>query len=233
YASNSFLALKISFANELANVVDHFNLTQPFTKVNVDDITEIMGMDHRISPAFFRSGVGYGGSCFPKDIKALSHFARELKSPMHLLEKTTEVNAYQPIKAIEHLIDVIGDLTNRDVGIFGLSFKPHTEDIREAPAKTIINELLSPHANVHCWDPKAEPSMAIEFPSLCYHHTIPDTFEHADSAIIVTDWPELKDYFVNYKPTIPIIDGRGVYPEADRSIGRTKVKDFVKLQNIR
>ncbi len=74
--------------------------------------------------------------------------------------------------------------------------------------------------------------MAVEFPSLCYHHTIVDTFDHADSAIIITDWPELKDYFANNKPTIPIIDGRGVYPEADRSIGRTKVKDFVKFQNI-
>ena len=75
--------------------------------------------------------------------------------------------------------------------------------------------------------------MAVEFPSLCYHDTIVDTFSHIDSVFIITDWPELKDYFVNYKPTIPIIDGRGVYPDANRSIGRTRVKDFVKLQNIR
>ena len=74
--------------------------------------------------------------------------------------------------------------------------------------------------------------MALEFLSLCYHDTIVDTFEHADSAIIITDWPELKDYFTNNKPSIPIIDGRGVYPEADRSIDRTRVKIFVKLQNI-
>ncbi|MHA2365513.1 MAG: UDP-glucose dehydrogenase family protein [Candidatus Hodarchaeales archaeon] len=223
YASNSFLALKITFSNELANLIDKFNLAKSNRKVNVNDIVNLMGLDHRINPAFMKAGVGFGGSCFPKDVRALAAVGRYLESPMKLLDVVTKVNDQQPHVLLNHLKEEVKELNGRNIGVLGLSFKPNTDDIRETPARTIIKELEREGAYIHAWDPLAEKAMEKEFPNVCYHDNLDDLFPNIQAALIITEWPEIKKYITeNHIPKhMIIIDGRGIVPNATRTIGQS------------
>ncbi len=224
YASNSFLALKITFANELANLIDKFNLEKEGRVVNIDRIVEIMGSDKRINPAFLGAGPGFGGSCFPKDVKSLAYFSREYNTPFRLLETISEANQNQAKMIINYAKELIGNLKGKNIGIVGLAFKPNTDDTRESPSKKIIDYLLNEGSNIFTWDPKAENNMRLEYPTLVYNDSLED-FENnkLDLAIIVTDWAEVKSYFgslthIPYK----IIDTRRIGINADIIIGNSK-----------
>lgn len=227
YASNSFLALKITFANELANIIDVFNLRKEGRRVATKEVVRLMGLDKRINPAFMVPGVGYGGSCFPKDVKALAAFARSMDTPFDLLETTTRVNENQPHVLLRHLREVLGgnSLKGKRIGVVGLSFKPGTGDTRETPARPLIKQLLEEKAVVQAWDPLAEPVMMEEFPTISCHDELTELFnEKLDAALIVTDWSQIKRYFSeNQLPAYPIIDGRGIVPGAVRTIGNSHI----------
>ena len=226
YASNSFLAMKITFANELANIVDAFNLQKENRRVNIDNIAKIMGLDKRISPYFLGAGPGYGGSCFPKDVKALAAFGKSIGRPFSLLETVTSANEEQAKVVVNHAKRLLGSLENKKIGILGLAFKPNTDDTREAPAKEIIKLLLNENAKLYAWDPKAEEKIISEFPTLTYHDKLQD-FEKddLDVGIIVTDWQELKDYLKS-KEKLPfkIIDTRRIGVKTNYIIGNSTIE---------
>ncbi len=224
YASNSFLALKITFANELANVVDAFNLQQEGRNVNVDNIVEIMGLDKRINKQFLGAGPGYGGSCFPKDVKALSSFSRSIEKPFSLLETVTRSNRQQAHIVVEHAKKILGSLENKKIGLLGLAFKPNTDDVREAPAKEIIKLLQNENAELFAWDPKAEENMEKEFPLIKYNDTIEDLEAYnLDLGILITDWQELKSYFKE-KKQLPykVLDTRRIGINTKTAIGNMR-----------
>lgn len=224
YASNSFLAMKISFANELANIVDAFNLEKEGREVNIDKIVEIMGMDKRINPYYLGAGPGYGGSCFPKDVKALASFSRSLNTPFTILETISDVNKKQAKIVIKHARRLLGTLENKKIGIFGLAFKANTDDTRDSPAKEIIKELLQERAKIFAWDPKAEQNIKKEFPKIIYHDNIAD-FERdkLDAGIIVTEWKEIKEYFKKSENKYPIIDTRRIGIETKYVVGNSRL----------
>lgn len=224
YASNSYLALKISFANELANIVDRFNLEKSNREVNVDKIVEIMGMDKRINPSYLGAGPGFGGSCLPKDVKALNAFSKSVGTNFRLLDTITEVNINQPKLVVNHAKRLLGNLENKRIGIIGLAFSTLTNETKDAPALTIVDELKKEKSIIYAWDPKAEESMKKVHPDLIYHDLITE-FEddNLDLAILVTDWKEAKDY-LKIKEPLPykLIDTRRIGIHAEVIIGNSK-----------
>ncbi len=198
YVSNSFLAAKISFANEVGNMCK---------KLGIDtyEVFRGVGLDHRISPSFFRSGIGYGGSCFPKDVKALVHRARELGEDPRIMDAVIEVNEEQPLKLIELLKKHVPNLRGRRVGVLGLAFKPDTDDIRESRAIPVVRGLLDEGAKVVAYDPKAMDEFSKVFPEVEYADV--EEVMKSDAVLIVTEWDEFKD--LDYHNKI-VIDGRKV-----------------------
>jgi UDPglucose 6-dehydrogenase len=221
YASNSFLALKISFANEIANIIDQFNFCNPSARACIKDIVDIMGMDSRINSAFLGSGIGFGGSCFPKDVKAFASFSENLGYSARLLYDTLFINESQPQRAVQLLEEEIGDLKGKKITVLGLAFKPDTDDIREAPALKIISDLVNKGSQVQAWDPVAEKHVKKLYPEIIYFDYLPDSLKGVDGAIITTEWFDIKTYFENNTDyPFVLIDGRGAVPEATRSIGQ-------------
>ena len=200
YASNAFLATKISFANEIGNICK---------KLGIDSwkVFEGVGLDHRISSHFFKSGIGFGGSCFPKDVKALIRKAEEISEEPLILKSVIEVNERQPLKLIELLKKHVQDLKGETVGILGLAFKPNTDDTREARSIIIVRKLLEEGAKVVAYDPKAMENFKRLFPQIEYANSAQEVLERTNVILIVTEWQEFEE--LEYFEKI-VIDGRRI-----------------------
>ena len=210
YASNAFLATKISFINEIANVCEKLG-------ADVTVVARGMGLDHRISPHFLRAGCGFGGSCFPKDVKALIHTARSVGEEPRLLSSVIEVNERQKLRPVEKLLKHIPELRGRKVAVWGLAFKPETDDMREAPSIPIIRELLKRGAEVVAYDPVATGNAKRVFErelstgKLRFASDKYEALEGADALILVTEWEEFRDVDFDKLKGKVVIDGRNLW----------------------
>ncbi|MBO8183459.1 MAG: UDP-glucose/GDP-mannose dehydrogenase family protein [Archaeoglobus sp.] len=199
YASNAFLATKISFANEIGNICKILG-------IDSYEVFRGVGLDHRINPSFFRAGIGFGGSCFPKDLKALIKKAEELGINPKILKAVMNVNERQPMKLIELLKKHIPELNGKKIGVLGLSFKPDTDDVRDSRAIPIVEEILKEGGKVIAYDPKAVDNFRRIFPQITYADKAEDVLE-SDAVLILTEWDEFEK--LNYKGKL-VIDGRRV-----------------------
>ncbi|MCG3221683.1 MAG: UDP-glucose/GDP-mannose dehydrogenase family protein, partial [Candidatus Heimdallarchaeota archaeon] len=212
YAANTFLATKISFFNEMANLAEKFD-------ADISVITKAVGMDHRISEKFMNAGIGWGGSCFPKDIRALLHKSREFGISSKLLQAALDTNEAQPFEAIRLLKEELGEekLKNKKIAILGLAFKPNTDDMREAPSIPIINLLLKEGANVVATDPIAveEAKKLLKHKNLSFVTSADEALTDADACVLVTEWREYthlsNELFLEKMKSPIIIDGRRKY----------------------
>ncbi|QQK77918.1 UDP-glucose/GDP-mannose dehydrogenase family protein [Salicibibacter cibarius] len=189
YASNAFLATKISFVNEIANICEAYG-------ANIDEVVQGVGADRRISPHFLNAGLGYGGSCFPKDVQALIALAKDKDYEANLLRSTTTINATQRLKPVEILRqrfpEGLGDVK---VAVLGLAFKPGTDDMRYAPSIDIIHELVKAGADVHAHDPIVLDDAAPLLPrAVSLHENIEQALADADAMVLVTEWDAYKQY---------------------------------------
>jgi UDPglucose 6-dehydrogenase len=208
YASNAFLATKISFINEIANICECLG-------ADVKEVAVGMGYDSRIGKQFLDAGIGYGGSCFPKDVKALAYMAAEKGRHPQLLYTVMEINNDRRAMAVDHIKDLLGDLKDKVIGLLGLSFKPNTDDMRDAPSITIAQRLLAEGATVRAYDPVA---MEVARPLLPEVKMMPDPYSMAqgcDALLVLTEWNEFKQLD---RPRLrdlmhrPIVyDGRNIY----------------------
>ncbi|MBJ9988948.1 UDP-glucose dehydrogenase family protein [Paenibacillus sp. S28] len=238
YASNAFLATKISFINEIANICE---------KVGAD-ITQVasgMGYDKRIGSSFLKAGIGYGGSCFPKDTQALIQIAGQMDYDFKLLKSVVEVNHEQRFNIIRKLEALLGDLSEKTIAIWGLSFKPETDDVRDAPAFEIINALLQRGAKVRAYDPIAVGNFIkyYNLKAVEYCRNAQETAENADALCILTEWDEFRnitpDLIQSWLRYPNLIDGRNIYMEDEiketqliyYSIGRPNLNKGVKEAN--
>ncbi|HVQ00807.1 MAG TPA: UDP-glucose/GDP-mannose dehydrogenase family protein [Candidatus Thermoplasmatota archaeon] len=197
YASNTFLATKISFINEIGNLCKHL-------KIDTYQVAEGMGLDRRIGRPFLDSGIGWGGSCFPKDVDALLAWAHEIKEDAHITESTRDVNNDQPLRLIRILKKHLPKLKGKTIGILGLAFKPNTDDIRESRTIPIVQALLKEGAHVKAYDPQAMPSFKKLFPQLTYCATAQEVLS-SDAILITTLWKEFT--MLDYRGRT-VIDGR-------------------------
>jgi UDPglucose 6-dehydrogenase len=184
YASNAFLATKISFINEIANICDSVG-------ANVIDVAKGMGLDTRIGPKFLNAGIGWGGSCFPKDVKALAHIASEHGTHPQLLQAVIDINRAQRTIAVEKIAEMLRGLEDRHVGVLGLAFKPNTDDMRESPAAEIIQQLIDRGAKIRAYDPEAMNQARAVIPDevvLCTDAYL--VAEDADALLLATEWNE-------------------------------------------
>lgn len=185
-ASNALLATKITFINEIATVCET-------TGADIVQVSRAIGMDHRLGPHFLNAGLGYGGSCFPKDSRALRAMANNSGYAFQLLNAVIEVNDLQPRRAIQRLKAELNGLEGRRVALLGMTFKPGTDDMREAPSAIIAARLLAEGAEVSCWDPMARPAPDAQPWASTTRHSEPlAALTDADAVILVTEWPELK-----------------------------------------
>ena len=185
YAANAFLATKISFINEIANLCDRVGC-------DVHDVAKAVGMDGRIGRKFLHPGPGFGGSCFPKDTRALASFARAAGSPSRIVEAVIEVNDRQRRVMIEKIERLAGELAGKLVAVLGLSFKPQTDDMREAPSVDIVRALVERGARVRAYDPIAMDEARAALPEIEY---APDEYaavEGADCLVLVTEWNQFR-----------------------------------------
>jgi UDPglucose 6-dehydrogenase len=239
YASNAFLATKISFINEISNVCEKLG-------ANVEEVAYGMGLDHRIGTSFLNAGIGYGGSCFPKDTNALVQIAGNVDYEFKLLKSVIEVNKCQQIKLVKKAIERFGTLQGKKIAVLGLAFKPNTDDMREAPSVPIANELIRLGAEVISYDPIAMQNAKKVLPiEVQYVYSIKEALTHADAAFILTEWSEFKELgLVQVKDLMrdPIIfDGRNCFSltlmkEANieyHSIGRPPVlKETILMERV-
>jgi len=208
-ANNAFLAMKISYINQMAN------LCQRVEDADVQVVATAIGLDKRIGPLFLQAGLGWGGSCFPKDLKALLSFGKRLRVDLPLVEATTAINDQQPLIAIRLADQLVGDLKGKKIAILGLAFKPDTDDMREAVSIKIIKAFLEKGANVAAYDPSAmENARRILMDArLEYCSSAEKCIDGADCCVIVTEWQEFKklrpeDFARMAKPIV--IDGRRI-----------------------
>lgn len=219
YASNAFLATKISFINEMANICEALG-------ADVKEVAVGMGYDVRIGPHFLDAGLGYGGSCFPKDVLALAHMAAEKGRHPQLLNAVMEINSDRRRVAVQDLREMVGGFAGKQIGILGLAFKPNTDDMRDAPSMDISRALLAEGATVKAYDPVAMEVAAGLMPGVQMCRDAHELAKDTDALIVVTDWNEFKQLDL---PTIrelmrtPILyDGRNIYdPAVVRRLGFT------------
>ncbi|MFZ6009861.1 MAG: UDP-glucose dehydrogenase family protein [Bacteroidota bacterium] len=210
YAANSFLATKISFMNEIANLCELLG-------ADVDAVRKGIGTDSRIGKRFLFPGIGYGGSCFPKDVQALAKSASDVQYDFKILQAVMDVNTTQKTKLMQRVKEYFkGDIKGKTIAIWGLSFKPHTDDIREAPALYNIEELLKAGAIIKAHDPESmENVKKILGNKIQYFNTPYEAAENADAIFIATEWPEFRTPDFEKLSTIVkgkvIFDGRNVY----------------------
>jgi UDPglucose 6-dehydrogenase len=184
YASNSLLATKISFINEIGNLCKELG-------IDVYEVADGVGMDHRINRDFLNSGDGFGGSCFPKDVRALIKFMQDREVEPKILESTIQVNSDQKTRLVELLEKRIGSTEGKTIAVLGLSFKPGTDDVRKSPAIPIIQELKEKGAEIKAYDPEAMENMKQKHhPKIQYCDTRQEAMKDSDAALIVTDWEE-------------------------------------------
>jgi len=186
YASNSFLAVKISFINEIANLCEKVG-------ADVHMVAKGMGLDQRIGSKFLHPGPGYGGSCFPKDTLALIRLAEEHGEELNIVRAAVDVNIKQRERMIKKITSSMGDLKGKSIAILGLSFKPNTNDIREAPSIYIIKELKRLGAIIKTYDPAAMNDMKALFPEIIYTNDPYEASTEADAIVIVTEWNEFRN----------------------------------------
>lgn len=195
YAANAFLAVKISYINEIANLCEKVG-------VNVLDVADGMGMDHRIGRAFLNPGLGYGGSCFPKDTEAIAFLGRENGNPMTIIESAIKVNFRQQQLFLQKVLDYFNDdVTSKTIGILGLAFKPNTDDLREAPSIYLIEELEKRGALVKAYDPVVK-----HLP--CCVGSVNEVIETSEVILLVTEWNEFKEIVKEISNEMVVFDGR-------------------------
>jgi UDPglucose 6-dehydrogenase len=185
-ASNAFLATKISFINEIANVSEELG-------ADVEEVARGMGLDQRIGPHFLRAGIGFGGSCFPKDVSALKQLAGNSGYHFQLLSSVIEVNDLQKRRTIGKLQKHLGSLVDKEIALLGVAFKPHTDDVREATALVLAHRLIGEGAEVRIHDPVALPNASELLGGARLCDAVADALEGADAAVLVTEWPQYRE----------------------------------------
>jgi len=222
YAANAFLATKISFINEVANLCERVG-------ADVQAIARGMGLDRRIGPKFLHAGPGFGGSCFPKDTRSLAHFARQVGTGFEIVEAVVRVNQRQRELMVEKIVGSLdGALEGKSLGVLGLSFKPETDDMREAPAVDIVQGLLERGAAVRAYDPQAMPNAARILPGVTLCEDAYEAVRGADALVLVTEWNQFRMLdLARIKSLLSrplIVDLRNVYkPDLMRGAGFTYV----------
>ena len=218
YAANAMLATRVSFMNEMANVCDAVG-------ADVDHVRRVVASDRRIGPSFLFPGIGYGGSCFPKDVKALARLAGGADCRCRILEAVQAVNAAQKRRLVDKMVDALGRLAGRRIAVWGLSFKPRTDDMREAPSIAVIEALLAAGAEVSAYDPQAvESARRIFGTRIALASDGYDVLKDADALAILTEWNEFRE------PDFPrmrglmrgavVFDGRNLFdPGRMRALG--------------
>jgi UDPglucose 6-dehydrogenase len=208
YASNAFLATRISFINEIAQICERLG-------ADVTEVARGMGADKRIGPHFLNAGIGYGGSCFPKDVLALHHMAASAGCHPQLLQAVMDINTDARIKFVDKVRSLLGELQGKCVGLLGLSFKPNTDDMREAPSIEIIHELAAAGVRVKAYDPVAMERAEEVLPEVTYCATAYDVAKEADALLIVTEWNEFKqlnwEKIHSFMRNPVVVDGRNLY----------------------
>ncbi|MDL1969870.1 MAG: UDP-glucose/GDP-mannose dehydrogenase family protein [Candidatus Desulfofervidaceae bacterium] len=220
HAANSFLAMKISFINMVADLCEK-------TGADVKLVAEGMGFDKRIGRSFLNAGIGYGGSCFPKDVKAFMNIGQKYGLDFSLLEEVEKINQKRPYKIIDFLKRALWTLVDKKIAVWGLSFKPDTDDVREAPSLKILPALIKEGAIVFAYDPKAMENFKRIFPHLeniTYVNDLYEAIENAEALVILTEWEEFKNAdFKKVKDLLKlpiIIDGRNIYePKVMEDLG--------------
>ena len=230
YASNAFLATKISFINEISNICEQVD-------ADILDVAIGMGMDKRIGASFLHAGIGYGGSCFPKDTKALVQIAGNVSHDFRLLKAVIEVNNKQQLLLVEKAKKII-DMNKKQIAVLGAAFKPNTDDIREAPSLVIIEELINMDADVILYDPQAIQNVKGVFgETIRYTGCIDEAIREADAVFILTEWESIRTYplekYVKLMKEPILFDGRNCYTNEDAkkqgldyySIGRKSIRN--------
>lgn len=245
YASNDFLALKISYINEIANLCEKLG-------ANIEDVSKGMGFDSRIGNKFLNAGIGYGGSCFPKDTKALHYLSSQVGAELRTVKACIDVNESQKIKLYEKLLGDFGNLKGKNIAVLGLTFKPGTDDLREAPSIYNIELLLDAGAVIKAYDLisiesfKKRISYKLEddgvVGSISYFTDIDSTIMNTDAVLIMTEWPMIKEYDISrYEELMAsprIYDGRNCYKLSDvekynvyyDSVGRKTIDNCSKIK---
>jgi UDPglucose 6-dehydrogenase len=219
HASNSFLAMKISFINAVARVCE-------MAGANVEQVAQGMGLDKRIGPQFLKAGVGYGGSCFPKDVDAFVQIADHLGYNFELLKEVQRVNKTQREHLMQKLQRELWVIQDKVVAVLGLAFKPGTDDVRESPSLYFVPQLIEAGAKLQLWDPVAEERFAQLYPQERYLKDPLECARGADVLLILTDWPQVKKLDLDQLKSVMkcpvIVDGRNVFdPKVVRSKGFT------------
>lgn len=233
YAANAFLATKITFMNEIANLCEKVG-------ADVDAIRRGIGSDSRIGKRFLFAGIGYGGSCFPKDVQALAKTSSDFDYDFQILRSVMEVNSKQKTKLLPYIKEYFNnDLKGKTIAVWGLAFKPYTDDIREAPALENIEELLAEGVQIRAYDPEAMDNVRKvigDNPNVLFTHTSYDALKNADALLIMTEWPLFRtpdfDKMNNLLKNKAIFDGRNLFEVEQMaelgytyySIGRKAVK---------
>jgi len=220
YAANSFLAMKISFMNEMARMAEKCG-------ADIDDVRLAVGADERIGRRFLFPGIGFGGSCLPKDVQAITHMGRELGTPLRLAEAILEVNKTQIEFFLQKILSHFGNnISGRKFAIWGLSFKPDTDDVREAPALKVLEFLRKHNSSFAAFDPEAFQNAKNEFPELVEMIDMYETLKGADGLIICTEWSHFRNpdfNLIKKNLKCPVVfDGRNLYrPEFMKPMGFT------------
>ena len=239
------MALKISYINEIANLCEKLG-------ANIEDVSKGMGFDSRIGNKFLNAGIGYGGSCFPKDTKALHYLSSQVGAELRTVKACIDVNESQKIKLYEKLLGDFGNLKGKNIAVLGLTFKPGTDDLREAPSIYNIELLLDAGAVIKAYDPisiesfKKRISYKLEddgvVGSISYFTDIDSTIMNTDAVLIMTEWPMIKEYDIaRYEELMAsprIYDGRNCYKLSDvekynvyyDSVGRKTIDNCSKIK---
>ena len=219
YASNAILATRISFMNEVAHICEALG-------ADIKQVAQGMGLDKRIGPRFLDAGIGYGGSCFPKDVKALAHMAETADCHPQLLNAVMEINQDARRLFVEKITRLAGDLQGKRIGVWGLAFKPNTDDMREAPSLDIVAALLSAGAQVQAYDPVAMDVARRLFDGVVFCSDAYEAANGVDALLLLTEWNEFKQVdMARVRDSMArplLLDGRNVYePEEIRALGFT------------
>jgi UDPglucose 6-dehydrogenase len=211
YASNAFLATKISFINEIANICEALG-------ADVKEVASGMGYDQRIGPYFLDAGLGYGGSCFPKDVKALAYMAADKGRHPQLLHAVMDINNDRTSAAVNHLLEMLGGLRGQTIGLLGLAFKPNTDDMRESPSVSLANALEGAGVKLRGYDPVAMDNAGPMMPAVEMCTNPYELATGCDALVVVTDWNEFKQLDLarirDLMNQPVILDGRNIYDPA-------------------
>lgn len=230
YSSNAFLALKISYINEVANLCEKVG-------ADIHEVARGMGQDGRISSKFLHPGPGYGGSCFPKDTKAFSMLSKKYNLKMETVDAAINVNIKQKKRMVKKLNKLLNfNIKDKTIAILGLAFKPNTDDVRESPAKDIINSILDHGGFINAYDPVANDAMSEVYPEINYCDSWRDACENADAVVLITEWNEFRGidlYILKQILSSPLIlDTRNIF-SVDKLKNNGFIYDNVGRNNIK